>query len=143
MSQDGSQFDSTQHAYNIDAVDCVFFKAYRSRLRDVLKKMDHIHGWKCDVEALTQRIVEYTCELSTVVFVPLKHIDNKNRRDAAQYKKFFPASQGSAAIFELKGTTFSGHPTRTTLGNTLRAIAYQHFIASANANLNGDIDDPN
>lgn len=29
--------------------------------------------------------------------------------------------------FYLRGTTFSGHPTRTTLGNTLRTILYTKF----------------
>lgn len=29
----------------------------------------------------------------------------------------------------IQGTTFSGHPTATTLGNTLRSICYVHFYA--------------
>lgn len=29
----------------------------------------------------------------------------------------------------IKGTTFSGHPTATTLGNTLRSICYIHYYA--------------
>lgn len=29
---------------------------------------------------------------------------------------------------KLKGTVFSGHPTRTTWGNTLRVLSYAHFI---------------
>lgn len=28
----------------------------------------------------------------------------------------------------VKGTTYSGHPTRTTLGNTLRVISYVYYI---------------
>lgn len=27
----------------------------------------------------------------------------------------------------IRGTTFSGHPTKTTLGNTLRSICYAYF----------------
>jgi len=30
---------------------------------------------------------------------------------------------------KIKGTTFTGHPTRTTLGNTLRMMFYTLFIA--------------
>lgn len=30
----------------------------------------------------------------------------------------------------LTGTTFSGHPTRTTFGNTLRSILFMKFCAS-------------
>lgn len=29
----------------------------------------------------------------------------------------------------MKGTVFSGHPTRTTLFNTLRVLSYAHFVA--------------
>lgn len=29
---------------------------------------------------------------------------------------------------KLRGTVFSGHPTRTTWGNTLRVLSYAHFI---------------
>lgn len=31
------------------------------------------------------------------------------------------------AIFEMEGTTFSGHPTYTTLGNTLWTICYAKY----------------
>lgn len=27
----------------------------------------------------------------------------------------------------IKGTTFSGHPTKTTLGNTFRSICYAYY----------------
>lgn len=30
--------------------------------------------------------------------------------------------------FSVYGTTYSGHPTRTTLGNTLRSIAYYKYV---------------
>lgn len=30
----------------------------------------------------------------------------------------------------LNGTTFTGHPTRTTFGNTLRMLFYTRFILS-------------
>ncbi len=30
---------------------------------------------------------------------------------------------------EIRGTTFTGHPTRTTLGNTLRMMFYTKFLA--------------
>lgn len=37
----------------------------------------------------------------------------------------------------INGTTFSGHPTATTLGNTLRSICYVHFYADQ-ANISMD-----
>jgi hypothetical protein len=33
---------------------------------------------------------------------------------------------------KIRGTTFTGHPTRTTLGNTLRMMFYTKYIASKN-----------
>lgn len=38
---------------------------------------------------------------------------------------------------QINGTTFSGHPTATTLGNTLRSICYVHYYASK-LNLSAD-----
>lgn len=35
---------------------------------------------------------------------------------------------GHRLIQKIKGTTFSGSPTRTTLGNTLRVLLYWKFI---------------
>lgn len=34
----------------------------------------------------------------------------------------------------MKGTTFSGHPTLTTLGNTLRSICYVNYVQGFNQN---------
>lgn len=34
--------------------------------------------------------------------------------------------------FKISGTTFSGHPTLTTLGNTLRSILYMCYYLSTN-----------
>jgi hypothetical protein len=31
--------------------------------------------------------------------------------------------------YTIKGTTFSGHPTRTTFGNTMRVLLYAGFVA--------------
>jgi len=40
-------------------------------------------------------------------------------------KKFF----SGLILFELLGTTYSGNPVRTTLGNTLRSIMYCYWYA--------------
>lgn len=32
------------------------------------------------------------------------------------------------ADFKIKGTTLSGHPTRTTLGNSLKVLSYAKYI---------------
>lgn len=40
-------------------------------------------------------------------------------------KKYFGKDMPSLSI---RGTTYSGHPTRTTLGNTLRSISYYTML---------------
>jgi len=47
-----------------------------------------------------------------------------------QVKKYFPMKGSNWTCLYLFGTTFSGHPTRTTLGNTLRSLCYHHYFAS-------------
>lgn len=50
---------------------------------------------------------------------PPKHsIRYHGRKEGLNYQKI-----------HLTGTTFSGHPSRTTLGNTLRSILYAYFYS--------------
>lgn len=42
----------------------------------------------------------------------------------------------------IRGTTFSGHPTKTTLGNTLRSICYAYFYL-VKAGIKNPWDNPN
>jgi hypothetical protein len=46
---------------------------------------------------------------------------------ASGAKKFRNKNDSSVFCVPLKGTTFSGHPTRTTLGNTLRSLMYMYY----------------
>jgi hypothetical protein len=43
---------------------------------------------------------------------------------------FYPGYKGKKLMMTAKitGTTFTGHPTATTLGNTLRMMFYTKFI---------------
>jgi len=51
---------------------------------------------------------------------------DQDTRALAQLK--IPANRHSNyLVYNLKGTTFSGEPTTTTLGNTFRSILYTHF----------------
>jgi hypothetical protein len=45
-------------------------------------------------------------------------------------KMYYPGFKGKKLMMEAKvrGTTFTGHPTSTTLGNTFRMLFYTLFI---------------
>lgn len=54
-------------------------------------------------------------------------MDPKYKKDLHQWKTKRTKNDGNWFVLPLVGTTFSGHPTRTTLGNTLRSIAYSYY----------------
>lgn len=57
-----------------------------------------------------------------------EHIKNKFFRDvqpSTQWKESGP--ERDWIYLELNGTTFSGHSTKTTLGNTLRTLCYAWY----------------
>lgn len=54
--------------------------------------------------------------------------DDRKMRAFADIKTgFVPEPEKDWIGIHVNGTTFSGHPTRTTLGNTLRQILYAFF----------------
>lgn len=57
------------------------------------------------------------------VFVPTPGVRNTNKKSLKLHAKH-AGPEDEFAHFVLEGTTFSGHPTLTTLGNTLRSILY-------------------
>ncbi len=54
------------------------------------------------------------------MIIKVSMVEPKTARNRCKVKYF-------SAV--LKGTTFTGHPTRTTLGNTLRMMYYTLYIA--------------
>lgn len=59
--------------------------------------------------------------------VPFYLVDAVIKAITSPYVRVTARYQGSRRVMfkcTLTGTTFSGHPTRTTFGNTLRSILY-------------------
>jgi len=73
-----------------------------------------------DVDKLCQLIVDNACNLVFDVYVPSPGIPC-----ASKVPRELMGNEYQ--LFKLKGTTFSGHPTLTTLGNTLRSIMYAKY----------------
>lgn len=67
-------------------------------------------------------------DLNMDVFVKTPGERNLSKDSLKLYRRH--KGQGDeVAHFKMNGTTFSGHPTLTTLGNTLRSIMYCRFAA--------------
>lgn len=54
--------------------------------------------------------------------LPMMPADLEKASKVHRFKK-----NSSVFCIPLKGTTFSGHPTRTTLGNTFRSLLYMYY----------------
>lgn len=68
------------------------------------------------------------CDLNMDVFVPTPGVVCWAKTSLQLYAKHGGTNE-EVAHFKMQGTTFSGHPTLTTLGNTLRTIMYTKFAA--------------
>lgn len=71
-------------------------------------------------------------DLTCSVFVNIPGMSSSMKpKDMDLFLKTWPQrsrQKGSTFCFKMLGTTFSGHPTKTTLGNTLRSMCYQHYL---------------
>lgn len=105
VSADGSGFDSTQWAGLIDSVDNELYKRIWPSLCDYF----NFH------EDMRRPLLDFV--LNTKSKVKLLH-------------KMGGRKPRTVLTFDLKGTTPSGHPIRTTVGNTLRTLMYYAFMAS-------------
>jgi len=140
FSIDGSKFDSTQHIEIINAVDNLFWKKYRPRLIEIVKMiaLHYAIDLNCErfvdlvIRAATQNIAQVFLKLPKVqdnMLTPkektvyLRHYPNKKLRAEKRGEDVF----AGLVCFYLLGTTYSGNPVRTTLGNTMRSVFYMYY----------------
>jgi len=62
----------------------------------------------------------YKCLTDTDIKIVFNNPAYKAKKGEKRFQRLFKG--------KLRGTVFSGHPTRTTWGNTLRVLSYAHFI---------------
>lgn len=103
ISVDGSSHDSNQDESLIKGIDHHLLKRYGGQL---IKKLALGH-------AIEPRVIELMLD-STMQFI-----------QRSSTMKGIIVNRG-----EVYGTTPSGNPTSTTLGNTLRVLLYQDFVAT-------------
>lgn len=113
VSMDGSAFDSTQHYSIIEVVDNQFFTMFSRRITEIVEKILFNEGIRANADKIVKGLLHQATSLECDAYfdLPLQHIPN-----AARSKKLFGKAMPCLTI---RGTTYSGHPTRTTLGNTL------------------------
>lgn len=143
FSIDGSAFDSTQHQSLIDAIDNCFWKSYRPRLEQIVDLVKENTGCQLPTKVLTTRIIQAATQEIAQIFMKLQAPKDHmlTEQEKKEYKKayFLEVCLAERALrnpyaglvaFYVRGTTYSGNPVRTTLGNTLRSIIYMYFYAS-------------
>jgi hypothetical protein len=133
LSMDGSAFDSSQFAILQDIVENGFFR----RIEDIV---DEWVDYQCrdmtncrDPREIAKAMKESLLSTTNIMYVTLPGIDDDEwtESELAEYRRE-TGDRGEApwqyiARIVIKGTTFSGLSTRTTLGNTLRSIAYTFY----------------
>lgn len=99
---DGSSHDSHQHFRIIDEVDKPF-------LENIIPLFLRKYGFEGQI---VDDIIRQ-CTDSSVTAMSTYEVDGKTK---ILYE------------IDINGTTYSGHPTRTTLGNTLRTLSYVCYL---------------
>jgi len=104
LNYDGSAHDSNQHMALIELIDNKLIKAYETR-------------WEAQLS-------EHTVHSKRIAATAIKLATSSRATVNLRGKK---GEVLAKAV--IRGTTFSGHPTRTTLGNTLRVYFYNKYYA--------------
>lgn len=102
ISLDGSNHDGHQHMSLIESVDCTFFNQLYSK------------GW------IEHALSLYPNKAPTSIIKSVLKVCTHEK--VATLRCNF--GEGGKSVVKVLGTTFSGSPTRTTLGNTLRVMLY-------------------
>lgn len=96
--------------------------------------------WDIDPHALSDRLVDAATKTTAQVWIELVGRDEillteeeqKQYRQSCYHAWMAKQKRGKNPVagvvcFYIWGTTYSGNPVRTTLGNTLRSICYMYF----------------
>jgi hypothetical protein len=108
VSWDGSRHDSLQHLYFLEDVD-------NALLRDVVPVVGRMVGF---TSLQIQAVIDNLTALHTDVTMSVKQPGCSNQSKLNVILKA-----------KVHGTVFSGHPSRTTFGNTMRILMLSHKIS--------------
>jgi hypothetical protein len=126
---DGSGFDSSQKACLMKCTDNEFWIRAKPYILKLLKVNDYV----CPEKAV-EDIVKDATKTKAMMFTKIPGINGPSFSPemTKAFKRVNPYSKVSSPEQDwicsaLDGTTFSGHPTRTTLGNTFRSLLYMYY----------------
>lgn len=137
ISSDGSNYDGHQSADNLD-IDTYLWGKSHDRIVNILKQYPDQFPYP-EVMARginflattkdTKLFLQFSGKQSLGINSISQVVPNWDKVDASkEVKRYFNVQGGDWIKLHLIGTTFSGHPTRTTLGNTIRSIIYHTYI---------------
>lgn len=143
ISLDGSSYDSTQFQELMAAVDTKFFAGIEEGIDHIMKSCAQRHGAPEWTRENTKKLISSATDSKATLFVNYPSSWLKGYRMTAEqsdllkrhWPKHKPHPGNATAAYNVTGTTFSGHPTKTTLGNTLRTLSYYRFAFSALTNV--------
>jgi len=150
ISIDGSAFDSTQFAPLMDCCENKFFTLIQNSDRCRTAMMDMVgnrygktqtweHMSTHAIQNLWNSLWQSARVNKVVAFTYLPNYCRDNQRWPDSIHKEWEAASIQTTLevsarpwryylaTPLNGTTFSGHSTKTTLGNTMRSIMYMYF----------------
>lgn len=92
------------------------------------------HSPTASPEELTRQVIEACSQIHCDLFLHLPGIQDEPwphtvTNSFSHDVERLDAPWTDYVWFRLNGTTFSGHPTKTTLGNTLRSLTYAYYYA--------------
>lgn len=125
VSSDGSSFDSHQHKEIMEIVDDKIWSLWASRIGEVCNRFfPHPEVMK---RGLLWQAGQHDARLFLQLPEWTLHCGDEFLANK-EVRQFFPVSGSDWIEVGISGTTFSGQPVKTTLGNTLRSIAYHEYL---------------
>jgi hypothetical protein len=143
ISIDGSSFDASQYAILQKIVENEFFRRLEPQILEWC--IFQTQGLKNvrDPADIAKAMMKSLLSTTNVMYITLPGINDEPWTDEqlAHYRRETSDRVSNpwdnVLRIEIEGTTFSGLSTRTTLGNTLRSVAYMFYYAAL-----AGIDDP-
>lgn len=136
LSLDGSGYDSTQFRCLIDAVDGQFWEHIRPWIRAVAIDLADRFWPDLDIDSWTNMILTQAQRNVAILWIHTPGANNvhsprllSNWRKTQKSRSINDPLASNWTCFKVDGTTYSGHPSKTTLGNTLRSIYYYRYIS--------------
>lgn len=121
VSFDGAAFDANQHHCIQEVADASLWHIFKPYIEK------HLASW-ANKDHIMKGLERFWLCFETTWFISapeLRGAAEMTRADRSLYNKCWSDKKGDETIaLHLKGSTFSGHPTLTTLGNTFRSLSY-------------------